>query len=496
VTLDLRASLQRAVRGPVTVDPADLARLGRDESHLPGAAGAAVRPVDAEDVVELVRWARRHRVPLVARGAGTSLDGESTALHGGVVVDLSHWAIIHEVAVDERSVRVGPGVVNRVLQQALEPHGLFYPPNPGSWETCTIGGNVGTNASGPRSYRYGPTRRWVREVEAVLGTGERVRFGRRVEKRSVGPDMLQMFVGSEGTLGIATEITLRVAPLPPVRVGLVVPLPPAARLGRIAGALARTSDTGLSAVEYLDRYCAQGIVRHRAARWPAGSALLLMEVEASTASDARARERRIRAVLRRFGIRSEPWRFDDANALWSLRGESGRVLIEQAGPHIRGDVAVPVGTVDALVAALRGIARRERVPMYLFGHLGEGSLHPNFEVDPGSRAGERVRTAMGRAALDLGGTISGEHGVGWLGRGLLESEIGPTGVRILRALRLACDPDQILNPGKLYPGPLPATARSSRSPSGEEGGGARPRSPSGGRRPSKSASPGRRIRAG
>ena len=166
-----------------------------------------------------------------------------------MVVDLGGWDSVHEVSEEGRWARVGPGVVNARLQDAVRPHGLFYPPNPGSWQSATIGGNLGTNASGPRSFRYGPTRRWVCEAEVVLGTGERVRLGSRVAKRSVGPDLLQMFIGSEGTLGIATEITVRLAPLPTVRRGLIVPLPSRVRLGRLAVRLTQAAETGLSAVE-------------------------------------------------------------------------------------------------------------------------------------------------------------------------------------------------------------------------------------------------------
>ncbi len=452
----LRASLDRAVRGTVLTGSAELDRLGRDESHVRGAPLAAVRPVDADDVVDLVRWARHHRVGLVPRGAGTSLDGESATLQGGVVVDLSEWNQVEAVGAGARSVRVGPGVVNLDLQKALRPSGVFYPPNPGSWATSTIGGNVGTNASGPRSYGYGPTRRWVREVEAVLGTGERVRFGSAVEKRSVGPDLLQLFVGSEGTLGIATALTLRLAPIPAIRRGWAVPLPPRARLGHIALTLARVGGSGLSAIEYLDRASAEGLTWGRGARWPSRSPLLLLETEASTETEAGNRAARIRSALRRAGVTADPSTFEDSDQLWSLRGEASRVLDERYGPRVREDIAVPLERVDELVAALRRVSRNEGARLFLFGHLGEGSLHPNFEVDPGSAAGERIRSAVCSASLALGGTISGEHGVGRLKRAYLARELGAPAVRLLRAVRAACDPDGILNPGKLYPGPVRA----------------------------------------
>jgi FAD/FMN-containing dehydrogenase len=478
VSWDLRSSLVDAVRGTVITGPEELGRLGRDESHLRGEALAAVQPADSQDVVDLVRWARRHRVGLVPRGAGTSLDGEAVTLGGGVVVDLSAWNTIADISVDRRSVRVGPGVVNGVLQTALRPFGLFYPPNPGSADSCTIGGNVGTNASGPRSFAYGSTRRWVREVEAVLGTGERVRLGSRAEKRSVGPELLHLFIGSEGTLGIATEIILRVAPQPEFRLGWVVPLSEKAPLGPLAGTLARTTGTGLSAIEFLDAFSAEGLRVGRGAAWRAESPLLLLEIEAADRMEVRTRGRRVHAALGKAGVHAEPVVFEDADRLWSLRGENGRVLDERIGPRVREDVAVPLDRVDALVRALHRIAESERVPLYLFGHLGEGSLHPNFAVDPSSPTAARIRAAVYAASLALGGTISAEHGVGRLKRDFLEPEVGEAALRLLRAVRQACDPDGILNPGKLYPEPPAPAALPSPSPEGAEAERARPASPS------------------
>ena len=466
---DLQSSLSEAVRGAVITAPDALRRLGRDASHLQGGALAAVRPADAEDVVDLVRWARRHRVGLVARGAGTALDGEAMTPRGGIVVDLSGWKSIEEISVDRRSVRVGPGVVNVDLQSALRPFGLFYPPNPGSAESCTIGGNVGTNASGPRSFAYGPTRRWVRTIQAVLGTGEQVRLGSLAEKRSVGPDLLQVFIGSEGTLGIATEITLRLAPRPEIRQGWVVPLSSRAPLGPLAAGFVRARGTGLSAVEYLDAFSAEGLRSGRGARWKSGTPLLLLEIEAHDRKEAQVRGRRVRAVLRTLGVRAPPIIIEDADQLWKLRGENGRVLDERVGARVREDVAVPVDQVDALIRRLRTIARREGVPLYLFGHLGEGSLHPNYAVDPSSPAADRIRGAVYAASLALEGTISAEHGVGRLKRPYLEAELGGPAVNVLRAVRKVCDPDGILNPGKLYPDGRSPSGPLSPSPSARAG---------------------------
>jgi D-lactate dehydrogenase (quinone) len=467
----LLESLARAVRGPVRRGPAELRRVGRDGSHVRGTPIASVAPKDPDDVVALVRWARRRSVPIVPRGAGTSLDGESVPVLGGVVVDLSGWNRIREIRVDERSARVGPGVVNLDLQRALAPHGLFFPPNPGSWTVSTIGGHVGTNASGPRSFRYGPTRAWVRGVDAVLGTGDLVHWGSRAAKRSVGPDLVSLFVGSEGTLGIATEVTVRLAPRPSVRRGWVVPISARAPLGPVAASLAGSSGTGLSAIEYLDARCAAELSGPLGFdRSPPGP-LLLLEIEADDRAEARERERHVRERLRRSGARSDPTVYEDADELWTLRGRASLALDDRLGERIREDVAVPLPEVDRLVAELQRIARAEGVPLYLFAHLGEGSVHPNYAVDPASPRGRRVRAATLAASLALGGTISAEHGIGSVKAPFLTDEIGAAGVGVLRALKAACDPDGILNPGKLYPPPARrAAGRPSRSPSGSGAG--------------------------
>ena len=428
-----------------------MATFGHDASHLVGQPVAVVAPEDVDDVVALVRWARRTRTPLVARGGGTSLDGASVPLDGSVVVDLSGWSGLLELDREGLWARVGPGIVNRELSRALRPHGLFFPPNPGSWTSSTIGGNVGTNASGMRSFRYGPTRAWVREVEAVLGTGDRVRLGSRVAKRSVGPDLLQLFIGSEGTLGVATEVTVRLAPTPALREAVIVPLPKEARLAPLVTRLSHLAGSGLSAIEYLDQPSASLLAERRPGKLPSDASLLLLEVEAEDADDSGRKLERLRDALAPVGGGEEATVFKDADELWTLRGESGEVLRERFGYLVREDVAVPVPQVDRLVAELREIARREAAPIFLYGHLGEGSLHPNYVVNPTTPAAERIRAAVLRAARTLGGTISAEHGIGILKRPYLTEEIGDVAVEILRSVKRACDPDGILNPGKLYP---------------------------------------------
>jgi FAD/FMN-containing dehydrogenase len=475
----LRA-LARSIAGTVAVDAVSRARAGRDGSHLVGAPRALVLPKGAEDVVAAVRWARARRIPLVPRGAGTSLDGESVPADGAVVVDLSRWTRIREICPEEGWARVDPGVVNLDLQRALARRGVFFPPNPGSWGQCTIGGNVGTNASGPRTFRYGPTRAWVRALDLVLGTGVRAHWGTLAPKRSVGPDLVSLFVGSEGTLGIATEVVVRTAPIPAVRRGLVVELPGDAALGRVVGRLATTSGTGLSAIEFLDRACAQELDATGRLGLGRRADLLLLEVEAEDERAWQGRRDRIARALRAAGGSDRITDFADADRLWSVRGRASVALDRRFEARIREDVSVPLRAVDRLRREVVRIAASERVPMYLFGHLGDGNLHPNFVVPPSSPSATRIRSALWAVAIRLGGTISAEHGIGSIKVGALEDELGSPAIDVLRSLKGACDPDGILNPGKLYP--PRAGRRSSPSPSGSAGVAARPAAPTAARR--------------
>jgi FAD/FMN-containing dehydrogenase len=460
--------LARSIAGRVEVDAVSRTRAGRDGSHLSGNPRAVVVPRDAKDVLAVVQWARATRIPLVPRGAGTSLDGESVPSDGAVVVDLSTWRRVREVRPQEGWARVDPGVVNLNLQRSLARHGVFFPPNPGSWEQCTIGGNVGTNAAGPRTFRYGSTRAWVRSLDLVLGTGLPARWGTLAPKRSAGPDLVSLFVGSEGTLGIATSIVVRTARIPAVRRGLVVELPRDASLGRLVGRLAVTAGTGLSAIEYLDRACAAELdVTGGLGRAP-GADLLLLEVEADSEPEWRGRRARIARALRATSGADRITDFEDADRLWSLRGQASVALDRRFAARIREDVAVPLDAVDRLRREIARIAAAERVPVYVFGHLGDGNLHPNFVVPPSSAAAVRIRRALWAAALRLDGTISAEHGIGTVKSVALEAELGRPAVEVLRSLKAACDPDGILNPGKLYP---PRAGRgSSPSPWGSAAG--------------------------
>ena len=456
---DVSEALRAEVAGTVIEEASALTRFASDASHLTELPLAAVAPRDCEDVQRLVGWARRWRVPLVGRGGGSSLDGESVPPPGGVVVDFSGWNKILELDEADRLVRVGPGVVNRDLHRELSTHGLFFPPNPGSWTTSTIGGNTATNASGPRSFRYGSTRAWVRGLEAVLGTGELLRVGHRTRKASTGPDLLGFLVGSEGTLGLFTEICLALAPSPGRRIGLVLPVPESLSFRATLPRLLASPAPSFSALEYLDRETAAALNRFASGRFPSDSALMLLELESSSDHEDTDLER-VAERLVTAGFTGEPVVFPDADQLWTLRGQSGDA-IEQEGVRIHEDVAVPWSRLDELIEGTRALASRHQVTVRLFGHLGDGNLHPGFVLDPLSERAHAVRRDLILLTKRLGGTLSAEHGVGLLKARYLAMEHGEVGISVLEAFKRRCDPDGILNPGKLYPGPPIASGRES-----------------------------------
>ena len=456
--------LGRAISGTVDRTPGGLAAASIDASGLDGHPSAVVRPADAADLATLVRWARRYRVPLVARGGSTSLDGEATAPAGSAVVDLAPWDEILEIDPDDGIARVQPGVPNRTLDSALAPLGWTFPPNPGSGRISTIGGNAATNASGPRSYRHGSMRSWVRSVDVVDGRGRRWTAGGRYAKASIGPDLVGLLVGSEGTLGIFTSLTVRISPRPARRTGLVVPIPEGASLARTVGDVAQAMGAQGAALEFVDGATAEALRPFAGRDWPAGRGLLLAETEGTERSEEAALAR-LDAWAQRTTEPPEISVYPEADRLWEIRGKAGPAL-QGSGPALREDVVVPMGGLDAMLRAIEAIARREGVPVRVFGHIGQGNLHPNFVLDPRTSAAARIRSELGRTALRLGGAISGEHGIGSAKRAMLPSQLGAPGLELLTAMKRLLDPDGILNPGKLFPARPAARRGAGPRPSG------------------------------
>ncbi|WP_433344939.1 FAD-binding oxidoreductase [Micromonospora sp. CA-111912] len=455
----------RAVLGDdaVLTDP-DLLRMHeRDEADLcaSGTPLVVVRPRGTDEVVGVVRAAARYGVPVVPQGARTGLAGAANAVDGAIVLSTVAMDRILEIDPVSRIAVVQPGVVNATLAGAVRREGLYYPPDPGSWESSTIGGNVSTNAGGMCCVKYGVTTEYVLGLEVVLASGEVLRTGRRTAKGVAGYDLTSLFVGSEGTLGVVTEVTVALRPAPEASLTLVAVFDSTAEAGVAVAEIAAKGLTP-SLLELLDRTHLAAIEAYQ----PMGlrtdaQALLLAAVD--TGSRAAEDLARIAEVCEAAGA-DEVYAATDAAeaaALLQARRLAHPAMEKFAadaypggnGGLIIDDVAVPRGSLAALLDGVARIAEECDVPIGVVGHAGDGNLHPNIVVDRADPAsldrGRRAFDEIMRLGLELGGTCTGEHGVGLLKRDWLAREIGPVGVRVHQAIKAALDPEGLFNPGKV-----------------------------------------------
>ncbi len=458
-----RAAAVEALRGAfpadrlVLGDPEKLLAYGRDESDL-GAypPDAAVLVESAAEVRTVFEIATRHRVPVVPVAARTGKSGGVLAVHGGIAVSIERMNRILEISAEDLVARVEPGVVNGVLQAEVEKHGLFYPPDPNSLDTCTIGGNVAENAGGPRALRYGVTREYVLGLTAVVPTGEILRLGRRSIKGVAGYDLTALFVGSEGTLGIVTEVTLKLLPRPRhVSTALVV----FASVEAAARAVARVLAAGIlpRCLELLDDVSLAAAAKTSPYRFPpeAGAALLV-ETDGNDPDQVFAEIVRVAEAVQGDAAGEVIVAQNEAQRreIWETRKYLSSNLKALYPMKLSEDVAVPRSRIPEMIARAKAIGAAEGLAVATYGHAGDGNLHCNVLFD---RAEERPKVdravaAILRAAVDLGGTITGEHGVGLAKKDFLEYEQGREVVALERRLKAVFDPLGILNPGKIFPG--------------------------------------------
>ena len=447
----------------VLTDPDLLSGYARDEADLcpAGTPLAVVRPQDTAEVAATVRVAAAHGIPVVPQGARTGLTGAANAIDGALVVSLTGLNRILEVDPAERIAVVQPGVVNAELRRAVAKEGLAYPPDPGSWESSTIGGNVSTDAGGMCCVKYGVTGEYVLGLEVVLADGEVLRCGRRTVKGVAGYDVTRLFVGAEGTLGIITEITVRLRPAPREARTLVAVYPTMATAGRAVSSVIAAGHVP-SMLELLDRTHLRAIEAYRPMGLDTEAAAMLL-VALDTGDEAGAELEQIAEHCRTAGA-SELYVAGDATEAEALT--AARRLAHPAMEHLaarsfpdgRGglvvdDVAVPRSRIVELVTGVEEISARHDVLVGVVGHAGDGNLHPVIVLDLADSSsvnrGRLVFDEIMRLGLALGGTCTGEHGVGLLKRDWLADELGPVGVRLHRALKAALDPAGILNPGKV-----------------------------------------------
>ena len=444
-----------ALLGPEAVLPGTASAYLTDATEargLKGRADAVALPGSAEDVAAVVRWCYDHDVAIVPRGGGSGFAGGAVPLDGGVVLALEGLARIR--AFDPPWWRMQPeaGVRTGEVHRLARENGLLFPPDPGAAEQSHIGGNIATNAGGPHAFKYGPTGAWVTGLEAVLPPGEVVSVGGPLRKDVAGYDLKSLLIGSEGTLGIVTAAWLRLVPAPEAA------LPVAAFYPTVAAgcqAIAEVIGAGLqpAALEYLDRGALDAAAGSCPMAVPAAAAFLVIVEADGTAAQARALKHELVEVLSpgATAVHAPELRREVA-ALWRWRDGVSIAVTAQRGGKVSEDIVVPLDRLRQAIEETEEIGRRHRLAACSWGHAGDGNLHSTFLVardDPQAIAqADRAAHDLFDLALRLGGSVSGEHGLGVIKAGQLERQWSPAAVAVHDAIKRAFDPKGLLNPGK------------------------------------------------
>lgn len=450
---ELRERLE-APDGTVTDDEPTRSRHGGDKWFASQAPEAVVFARTAEDVSRLLRFASERRIPVTARGAGYGYVGGCVPARGGIALSLARMNRILEISERDFVAVVEPGVITGELQTRARAMGLFYPPDPASLKDCSLGGNIATNAGGPRCLKYGVTRSYVLGLEMVLANGDIVRCGGRTHKNKTGFDLVGLFVGSEGMLGVCTQATLRLLPHPQSRAALSAGF---AGIHAAAAAVRAIFAAGWlpAALEVADSFTLDAARATMSAdRIPPGGAHLLVELDGRDAS-LRGEIAELESLLREAGALNAQAAVGEADceALWDLRRGFSAALKATGLTKLNEDIVVPRGRLEDLIEFAADLQRRRRVPVACFGHAGDGNIHVNLMV--ADHANPEVAANM-EAALDelfaqviaWGGAITGEHGIGLAKRRWWPQALSAENRRLHRTLKDALDPGGILNPGK------------------------------------------------
>lgn len=444
----------------VAHDEETLTRHAHDETEdLVHRPEVVVSPRSEEEVCALLRLAAELRFAVTPQGGRTGLSGGALALAGGVALDLTRMNRILEIDRANLFAVVEPGVVTQTLQEMVEGEGLFYPPDPASRGSCTIGGNIAENAGGPRAAKYGTTGRYVSGLRAVLPGGSVLSLGGKNRKDVAGYDLVSLFVGSEGTLGVVTQATLRLLPLPSHRRLLWASF---AEEEKALEAVSRLFSSGRepSACEFMERRAAEVSAASLALQLPAdANAHLFVEADGFEQETVERDVERFGEILMEYGAAdvalavSEP----EQRQLWRLRRAVGEA-VKRLGPYAEEDCSVPRTRLAELFRTVRQIAERHGLLVVSYGHAADGNIHVNVVEPPGDRdrwpaARGAAVTEIFRAVVALGGTITGEHGVGLTQRSYLPLRHSPEVLAAMRAIKRTFDPAGILNPGKIFEAP-------------------------------------------
>lgn len=440
----------------VLTDPGDCLPYGYDNSRRQAIPQAVVFATEHAQIKSLIQLCNRDGINLIARGRGTGTTGATVPDLGGIVLSLERMNRILEIDPNNRIARVEPGVTNQALQQALAQHGFFWPPDPTSSAICTIGGNLAYNSAGPRAIKYGTPRENTLGLKVVTGEGEEITTGVRTTKGVVGYDLTRLLIGSEGTLAVITEAILKLTPLPEAKQTLRATYSDMHAAARAVSAIMAQPITPC-ALEFMDRAAIE-VVREfsKLDINPGIDALLMIEIDGSE----HCLEQSVNSVAnasRNSGLvdlriaKSD----DEISKLWMARQSLSPALRKVAPKKINEDVVVPVSEIPALIDGLKQISDRFGIQIVNFGHAGNGNIHVNLLTDPDDQTMMQQTIDCLDATFDLvlglGGTLSGEHGIGLEKREYIERELCPASISLMLNIKRQFDPAGILNPGKIFP---------------------------------------------
>jgi len=422
-----------------------------EHSHRPS---CGVWPGSAEQVSEILKLANREQIPVIPRGAGTGLSGMSVPAKGGIVLDLNRMNKILGISIEDRLAIVQPGVVYAALESALAPYGFFFPPDPASGKVSTLGGNVATNAGGVKGAKYGTTRDYVLGLQVVLPDGRMMRTGSKAIKSVSGYDLTRLFVGSEGTLGVVTEIILKINPKPRATSTALATFD---NLEDAGHAVTEIMHSGIlpSVLEILGRETIVAINQNTDLNLPEVDAMLLVETDGYTSGETEYQMKKILDIFRKNHAQEVKEAKSEAEVteLWKARKSAYAVLARIKTHFVLEDVTVPIGKVAKMLRGVNEIAKKYNLQIATFGHAGDGNLHPQIlydGYDPDQV--KRMEAASGelfKLAISLEGTLTGEHGIGLSKARYMTLEHDPAAMEVMRSLKKMFDPNNILNPGKM-----------------------------------------------
>lgn len=457
----LIAALERAVGAGHVVRPGEkMEPYTHDESlTVRGEPDVAVRAGSAEEVEAVLKLANERRAAVTPRGLGTGLVGGGVPAGGGVVLSTERMDRIREIDGENLAVVAEPGAVTGKLHAAVEAQGLFYPVDPASLDSCSIGGNVAHNAGGPRAFKYGVTRHYVTGLVGVLGSGARFRWGGKAAKNAAGYDLANFVIGTEGTLAVVTEVTLRLRALPPVVADLLLPFDDLGAAGRFVTALVRDLRLVPAALELVDGQCVRAAEKalERPVPHSDAAAHVIVEFDGLEGGEverayALAGERGIAMGARDALVADNP---RERARLWEARRVIHDAIAAQFPARLGQDIVVPRARIPEILADARAIAARRGLEATGWGHAGDGNVHLYF-LGPGMEPAAFRPVAAGAQrelfarVVALGGAIAGEHGVGSARRQLLPLAVGPAEIEWMRRIKRTADPNGILNPGKIF----------------------------------------------